>query len=377
MAYKVKKSKEEAKLEKTVDTMRTLVKQPNAFQADHLMEPEMQQAREFSERYLSQMEDLLSGMRGLRHSYNDVEEQFSAAEAEMPDSWDRAAVMAGTGFAQGIGTLGSILTLGQIVTPKEVVVDLTKERAEFFQGMEKARLGLLGNPRGRTPAEKKGAIRVFREKYAKVYFAYNGMVGALLEGNYQLATKKAGELKDALAEFKKAHRNVQDALTVMNGYTSSMNGIKKRIRDMAGEMVMSVASGIAIGAAIGTAARGAGAFYRATSDAGKVLKAGSQIGVEAGTAGTGEYAIAAGTAGTFASEGAALAGSAERGIASARSAETGIVAAERGLAAEAQAGQAGSRAVRAAQRASDAVTIDDATHNESQDAANLAVPVLE
>ena len=212
MAYKAPISKQEKKLDRTVQTMQALAR--NEFRGDFVSAHDVEQARDFAKQYLSAMENMLGSMRSLRKQYNSLEKQFSSAMDKMPDWSDKAVVYAGTGAAQVFGVIGSVGAIfsDNMANPIEVVETMTKERKDFFEGMDAAHKRVVGDPQGKTPEAKNGAISQFREAYSKVYFLENEMVGAVLEGNGKLAEQKAGELGGALKELEQASKELNRSL---------------------------------------------------------------------------------------------------------------------------------------------------------------------
>lgn len=296
MAYKAPISKEEKQLAKTVETMQAL--KHNEFRGDHVMGRDVEQARDLAEKYLPEMEQMLGSMKTLREAYGSMEKELSSAMDAMPGVADKAMVYAGTGAAQVFGIVGSIGSIfsDKIASPKEVLVTLTNERREFFAQMDSAHKAVVGDPKAETEEGKKGTMQVFREAYAKTYFAFNGMVGAMLEGNNELSDQKSAELREHLGTLKEASGKLEDSLYKLNAYTHSMGQIQDRVAALAGDVALTIVSGIATAKAIDLGVKALGSIYTATSSAGKMGLAVAEAGVETGTVGA-ESALAA----TFAS----------------------------------------------------------------------------
>ncbi|MBN2122469.1 hypothetical protein JW721_05460 [Candidatus Micrarchaeota archaeon] len=292
MAYKAPISKEEKQLAKTVETMQAL--QRNEFKGDYISGENVEQARDFAEKYLPEMEQMLDSMQSLRKAYGGMEKEFSAAMKEMPGTADKAIVYAGTGAAQVFGIIGSVGSIfsDKIASPKEVVVTLTKERREFFEGMDAAHKEVVGDPKAATEEGKKGTIQVFREAYSKTYFAFNEMVGAMLKGDQNLADQKSAELRGTLDGLKESAGKLEDSLYVLNSYTHSMGQIEQRVAALAADVAITIVTGMAAAKAVDLGLKGIGALYSATSSAGRMGIAVAEAGVETGTAGA-ETAFAA------------------------------------------------------------------------------------
>lgn len=285
MAYKAPISKQEKKLDQTVQTMQALVR--NEFRGDFVSTQHVEGARDFAKTYLPAMEDMLGSLQSLRKGYNSIEKQFSSATENMPDWSDKAMVYAGTGVAQVFGVIGSVGSIfsDNIATPKEAVLTLTKERKDFFEDMNAAHKTVVGDPQGKTPEAKNGTMQVFREAYSKAYFLANDMAGAVLEGNGALAEKKATELGGALKELKQASRELNSSLYKLNAYTDSMKAIQTRVKKLAADMALAVAGSIAAAKVIELGAKGISSFYAATSASGRLVTAGTELALETGVVG--------------------------------------------------------------------------------------------
>jgi|GEM_PF-6221634 len=285
MAYKAPISKQEKKLDQTVQTMQALAR--NEFHGDYVSAHDVAQARDFAKQYLPAMEDMLGSLQSLRTGYGSLEKQFSSAMGKMPDWSDKAMVYAGTGVAQVFATLVSPAGFftDAVADPKEVIVGMTKERQEFFQNMDAAHKAVVGDPQGKTPEAKKGTMQAFRESYSKAYFLANEMAGAVLEGKEALAEKKSTELGGALKELKKASRELNSSLYALNAYTDSMKAVQDRVKKLTADMALAVAGSIAAAKVIELGAKGLSSFYAATSSAGRVATAGTELALETGVAG--------------------------------------------------------------------------------------------
>jgi hypothetical protein len=359
MAYKAPISKEEKKLDQTVQTMQALVR--NEFRGDFVSAHDVEEARDFAKRYLAPMESMLSSMQSLRGQYNSLEKQFSSAMDRMPDWSDKALVYAGTGAAQVFGVIGSVGSIfsGSIANPVEVVETMTRERKDFFEGMDAAHKSVVGDPQGKTPEARKGSMNMYREAYSKVYFLENEMVGAVLEGNDALAKQKAEELGDALKGLKTASTGLNRSLSRLNAYTNSMEAIQTRVKKMTADMAIAVAGSLAAAAAITGATRGISSFYAATSNAGKLSTAGIELALETGVAGAET---------TYAGSAALGMAGAARG---AKALEQAGITAQNGASA---VGRNIRRAEKFAKKASDATSIEENSHNDLENSYELAPP---
>lgn len=289
MAYRAPISREEKKLAKTVEVMQALAR--NEFRGDHVSGRDIEQARDLAERYLPEMEQMLDSMRSFRGAYGDMEKEFSSAMEKMPGLGDKAVAYAGTGAAQIFGMVGSVagsIFTDKIATPWEMpsmLSALSKERREFFEGMDAAHKGVVGDPEAATEEGRKGTIQVFREAYAKTYFAFNEMVGAMLEGKQQLADQKSAELRGNLGMLKDAAGKLEDSLYTLNAYTHSMGQIQEKVASLAREAAINIVTGIAVAKAVDLGVKALGGLYSAISSAGKVKVAVAEAGLETGTAG--------------------------------------------------------------------------------------------
>ena len=141
MAYKAPISREEKKLKETVQTMQALTR--NEFKGDHVTGPQIEQARDFSAKYLPEMEQMLDSMRTMREGYNSLEKQFSKAAEKAPDWADKAIIYGGTGVAQVFGVIGSVGSIfsDNVASPKEVDVWYSPA----FQGHAQVLIDLIRN----------------------------------------------------------------------------------------------------------------------------------------------------------------------------------------------------------------------------------------
>ncbi len=361
MAYKAPISKQEKKLDQTVQAMHALVR--NEFRGDFVSAPKVEQARDFAQQYLPAMEDMLGSLQSLRQGYNSIEKQFSSAMDKMPDLGDKAIVYAGTGAAQIFGIVGSVGSIfsDNIATPKEVIVTLTKERQDFFEGMDDAHKSVVGDPQGKTPEQKKGTMQVFREEYSKAYFVANDLAGAVLEGKESVAEQKATELTGALKSLKKASRGLNSSLYILNAYTNSMTAIQTRVKKMTVEMALAVAGSIAAAKAIELGAKGLHSFYAATSSAGRLATAGAEVSFEMGVAGAET---------TFAGSAAMGLTATAKGAKALEQAAATTANVEKGMAAS----QTLKRSTEVVKKAVDVHEIEAASHSDFEQSFEMAPP---
>ncbi len=367
MAYKAPISKQEKKLDQTVQTMQALVR--NEFHGDYVSTHDVEQARDFAKQYLPAMEDMLGSLQSLRTGYDSLEKQFSSAMGKMPDMGDKAMVYVGTGAAQVFGIIGSVGSIftENIASPKEVVVTLTKERQEFFEGMDSAHKEVVGDPQGKSPEAQKGTMQAFRETYSKAYFLSNEMAGAVLEGNEAIVEKKTAALGNALKDLKKVSRELDYSLAKLNSYTDSMKDIQTRVKKMTADMAIAIAGSIAAAKAIELGARGLSSFWAATSSTGRIATAGAEIALETGAAG-GEFAYSSAALGLTATA---------RGMKAVE--QAGVAVEEAGIAAKGAKGlkdaaNVGKKATEVVKKASDIVSMEDAARSDLEQSYELAPP---
>ena len=363
MAFKAPITKEEKKLAATLQTMQALSR--NEFKGDHVSSQAIEQARDFSKEYLPAMEDMLSSMQSLRKSYDSVERQFSEAVEKMPDAADKAIVYAGTGVAQVFATVISPVGFftDAVADPKEVIVGMTKERQDFFRNMESAHKAVVGNPQGATAAAKKGTIKVFRETYAKAFFASNELVAATLDGNESLVKQKTAELNNTLKELKKASRNLSGSLNQLNAYTNSMEAIKTRVKKLTADMAIAIVGTVAAAKAIELGVKGISTIYTAASSAGKLATAGTELALETGIAGAETTYMSSVTLGVTA--GARGIKTLEQGLQGAEHVEQAAVAARQVK-----------RTTEVLKKATDVMSIEDASQAQLEASYNMAPPTF-